>query len=321
MFQLVALPLLGVEPLIFYLPPHPPAHGHILRLFPVYRQIRDIPEHLPDRFRASLLFPFFIFMLPDLSVFHQVYPVSVVINIRHIIIPGFPVFRYGFTPVLLLLLQYPVFLRDSRDTPLLITQDIPPALFPAFLKEPLTCVQAVRTQADGKTRKLFFQFFHQAPARFSFTVLLSGLIPVFIVHKLRHDAHQNIRMQDQFCFQYIVIVLTVFRLRPPVVNAVQTLPVQFFSAAVQLCPVYDDLPVFSTDTHILKCPAAQQPAAQAVYDILQVARIQPLQVTVDRLPVWQLIDGRFLPAQPPHIFNYRVRIEFLTCFPHAADVK
>lgn len=71
----------------------------------------------------------------------------------------------------------------------------------------------------------------------------------------------------------------------PVMYPVHAFPIQFIFCIVALCPIYNDLTVFTTDTYIFKCLAADQAAAEATQDILQSSRIHIFQVTVDDFPV------------------------------------
>ncbi len=108
-------------------------------------------------------------------------------------------------------------------------------------------------------------------------------------------------MQHKPRLQYVIIVLRPLFFRSLIMGAAQPFPIQFPMGAAKLCPVYDDLPVFPADTHAFKHPAAQQPAAQAMDDILQFFRIQPSQVPVDGFPVRKFVRRRLLPAKRPDI--------------------
>lgn len=82
-------------------------------------------------------------------------------------------------------------------------------------------------------------------------------------------------------------------------DAVQTFPIRFLMAAVQLGPVYDDLPAAIAQPGLFKCPAAYQFFYKPAYDILELVRIDALQVIVDGLPVWQF--GKLLAAEVSYV--------------------
>ena len=103
-------------------------------------------------------------------------------------------------------------------------------------------------------------------------------------------------------------------------DAVQTLRVQFPPAALQLGAIHNHLPVFPPHTGIFKHTASYQTAHQAADYPLQLAGVQPLKIVIYRLPVGQFRE-LWLSTQISDIFDYGIRIEFLACFSHAADIK
>ena len=104
-------------------------------------------------------------------------------------------------------------------------------------------------------------------------------------------------------------------------DAVHALPVQFSAGTVYLCPIYNDLPVFSPDPCVFKSTAAYQSPAQPAQDILELLRIHLFEVPVDGLPVREFLCTGLFSTQLPYIFNHGIGIQFFTCFPHAADVE
>ena len=148
-----------------------------------------------------------------------------------------------------------------------------PFFFFAYFKKFFTRIQAVPAETDVSVWKCLFYLFHQSPAGFSFAVLLLRFFSVFIIYKLRLDTDEDLRMQYQLCFQNIIVVFPVFFVRPLIAAPVQTLPIQFLARTIQLRPVYDDLPVFPTNPHIVKGTAPQQPPAQLVENLLQPFRL------------------------------------------------
>ena len=77
---------------------------------------------------------------------------------------------------------------------------------------------------------------------------------------------------------------------------VKTFCIQFFPAAVQLCPINDNLSVLPpSNPRILKYPAAEQSFTQPADHILQALWFQFFQVTVD-FPIWNFICCGWFPA-------------------------
>ena len=154
---------------------------------------------------------------------------------------------------------------------------------------------------------------------FPLTVLFFNLT-TFVFYKLCHDAHKYIFPQHEFCLQYIVVVFPVFLRGTFSMDTVQTLRIQFPPAAFQLGSIHNHLPVLSPYTGAFKHTAPQQTAHQAADYPLQLTGVQPLKIVIYRLPVGQLRELR-PSTQLSDIFDHGIRIEFLACFSHAADIK
>ncbi len=105
----------------------------------------------------------------------------------------------------------------GRYAPILKAEYVVPSILLTFHEEVFTCVQAVCIQADGKVWELLFQAVHQAAACLPLTVLLPGFFPIRILHKLRHDAYNDVRVQDSLRFQDIIIIFRIFCFCPPVI--------------------------------------------------------------------------------------------------------
>lgn len=59
-------------------------------------------------------------------------------------------------------------------------------------------------------------------------------------------------VEDNFCFQYIIVIFRIFPVSPLIMNPVQAFFIQFSAAAVNLRPVHNYLPVFIPDPCICK---------------------------------------------------------------------
>lgn len=160
-------------------------------------------------------------------------------------------------------------------------------------KEIITCIKTICAEANGKPWEFFFKPLHQPVARFSFTVLFFCFFSIRIFHKFRHDAYNDIRMEDNFCFQHVIIIFRVFPVSTFVMDSEKAFFIQFLPAAVELCPVHDHLPVFIPDPGVFKGTAAQQPADQFKNSVLQLLRIQFFQIFINGFPVRQFICSRF----------------------------
>lgn len=146
----------------------------------------------------------------------------------------------------------------------------------------ITCTQTVLANAYGQHWKLIPQTLYQPVETFQLTVLFLCLR--LVLRKFHHDTYIYFRMQHYFRFQHIII-FCIFPACPFVMDAVQTFPIRFLPAAVQLRPVYDDLSVFILYPGLFKCSAAQQPFYQPAYRILQFLRGDSLKVIIDGFPV------------------------------------
>lgn len=139
---------------------------------------------------------------------------------------------------------------------------------------------------------------------------------------MKSHTHKDIFPEHEFCFQYIVVVFPVF-LRSSFsisMNTVQTLRVRLPAAALQLGAIHNHLPVPSPHTGAFKHTAPYQTAHQTADYTLQLIGVQSLKMVIDRLPIGEFRELWF-STQIADIFDHSIRIEFLACFSHAADIK
>ena len=217
--------------------------------------------------------------------------------------------------------QAAVFFGNRRDAPLFKPEDIMPPAVMAYGKYFFTRIKAVRAETDGESGEFFLQPSHQPVTRVPFTILLFCFFSICIFYKFCHNAHNDVWMEDDFCFQDVIVIFRILPVSPLIMNPVKAFPVQLFPAAVDLCPVHDHLPVSIPDPGPCKRAAAYQPVHKLADHILQILRVQPFQIFIYGFPVWDLIQGCFLPAQFPDILYYCFGIKLLACASHAADVK
>lgn len=208
--QMIALPLLGMKPLILYFPSHPSAFNHFCYIPLPQGQVRKKPKCFSDLFCLPLFLPFPIASDSLFSIFHQTDRISSVINSGYVIIPARAIFQLLLPALLFHSSKLLIFLCNPGNAPILISQDISPLLTPTFSEKPLTYIQTVRTYTDSQPRKCLFQFLHQTPAGFSLTVLFPCLLSFFVFYEFCHDAFDDIRMQYKLRFQNIIIVFPVF---------------------------------------------------------------------------------------------------------------
>ena len=255
-FQVISMSFLGIEPFILYRPSSPPGFRQLFYIPFCYRQVRQKIER--------------VFSLPAFPSLYEIDLMLFIHNPCHIVMPhlfffpflfALPFFLSRYQIFLLLVipfqvLQFPVFPINSGYPPLFKTQQVTAACVPAFLKETVTGIQAVPADAYRKRRKFIPQLFQQPVEGIQLAVLFFRLF--LVLREFSHDAHINIRVQHKLRFQHVIIVFRIFLFCPFVVDAVQTFPIRFLMAAVQLGPVYDDLPAAIAQPGLFKCPAAYQ---------------------------------------------------------------